>query len=64
MTDEPATTKRKNTGTDDEDVVQVSGIQQHAPDAAVAVNAADFHALLEHARKTGGEELAAKYPNL
>lgn len=62
MSDEAATTKRKSSGTDD-DEVQVSGIT-HAPDAAVAVNAADFHALLEHARKTGGEELAAKYPNL
>jgi hypothetical protein len=55
-----ATTKRKDKGTDD---TQVSGIA-YGPDSAIAVNAADFHALLEHARKTGGEALAAKYPNL
>lgn len=35
-----------------------------APDAALAVNAADLQALVEHARQTGAEALAAKFPNL
>lgn len=62
MTDEPATTKRKDTGTDD-DETKVSGIE-FGPDSAIAVNALDLQALVAHARKTGGEALAAKFPNL
>lgn len=63
MTDEQATTKRKSTGTETAEVAQVSGIR-HAPDAALAVNAQDLQDLIEHARKTGAEALAAKFPNL
>lgn len=61
MSDEAATTKRKSSGTDDE--VQVSGIT-HAPDAAVAVNAADFHALLsavEQGDLEAAQQAAAKF---
>lgn len=62
VVNEPATTKRKDDGTDDE--TQVSGIKQHAPDTALAVSMADLQALVDHARKTGAEALAAKFPNL
>lgn len=36
----------------------------YAADSALAVNANDLQALVEHARKTGAEALAAKFPNL
>lgn len=75
MTDEPATTKRKDGILDDvtdealkafdaqTTETQVSGIEYGA-DSAIAVNARDLQALVAHARKTGAEELAAKFPNL
>lgn len=36
----------------------------YAADNAVAVSCNDLQALVEHARQTGAEALAAKFPNL
>jgi hypothetical protein len=60
MSDEKATPKR----TDGESDTVETGAKKrptYAADNAVAVNAADLHALVEHARNTGAEDLAAKF---
>lgn len=61
MPDETATTKRTDGDPESEAAVERP---TYGADNALAVNAADLQALLEHARKTGAEALAAKFPNL
>lgn len=65
MSAEKATTKRTDgmhhEGGDDSVETGAQKRPSYAADNAVAVNAADLHALVEHARNTGAEDLAAKF---
>lgn len=48
---------------DEQTETAVSGLaQSDAPDGAVAVKLSDLRDLVEHAVKTGAEELAARFP--